>query len=112
MNKRFAVPTIDGTLCTHFGHCQKFAIIEADDSKVISEEIIDPPAHQPGVYPQFLAQLGVNVVLSGGMGQKALQLFAQNNIEVYTGVNAESPTKLVENFLSDQLQAGANRCDH
>jgi predicted Fe-Mo cluster-binding NifX family protein len=112
MKKLFAIPTENEKLCAHFGHCEKFAIVETEDNKIIKAEYLTPPVHQPGVYPQFLAQHGVSVILSGGMGQKAQQLFAQNNIEVCMGVYAESPSKLVEQYLNGQLQTGENLCDH
>lgn len=112
MKKLFAIPTENGKLCAHFGHCEKFAIVETEDKKVLKEEYLTPPGHQPGVYPQFLAQQGVSVIISGGMGMKAQQLFAQNNIEVCMGVDAESPKKLVEQYLNDQLKTGQNLCDH
>jgi len=112
MKKLFAVPTENGKLCEHFGRCEKFAIVETEDQKIIKEEFVTPPVHQPGVYPQFLAQQGVSVIISGGMGQKAQQLFVQNNIEVYMGINADSPQKLVEQYLNNQLESGDNLCDH
>jgi predicted Fe-Mo cluster-binding NifX family protein len=112
VKKLFAIPTENGQLCAHFGHCEKFAIIETEDQKIVREEYLTPPVHQPGVYPQFLAQQGVSVIISGGMGQRAQQLFAQNNIEVCMGVMAESPAKLVEQYLRGQLQTGDNLCDH
>ncbi len=112
MKKLFAIPTENGKLCTHFGHCEKFAIIETEDQKVVREGYVTPPVHQPGVYPRFLAQQGVSVIISGGMGQRAQQLFTQNNIEVCMGVGAESPSKLVEQYLNGQLQTGDNLCDH
>lgn len=112
MKKLFAVPTENGKLCEHFGHCEKFAIVETEDQKVIKEEYVSPPVHQPGVYPEFLAQHGVKVIISGGMGVKAQQLFAQNNIEVCMGVGADSPSILVEQYLNNQLQTGENLCDH
>ena len=68
--------------------------------------------HEPGVYPQFLAEHGVSVIISGGMGQRAQQLFAQNKIEVCVGVNADTPQKLVEQYLKSELQTGQNLCDH
>ena len=46
------------------------------------------------------------------MGTKAQQLFAQNNIEVFMGINSENPTILVEQYLNKQLQGGENLCDH
>lgn len=112
MTKLFAIPTEKGKLCAHFGHCEKFAIIETSENKIIGEVSITPPVHQPGVYPSFLAEHGVDVIISGGMGQKAQDLFAQNNIEVCIGV-AEAPAKeLVEKYLAGDLQTGQNQCDH
>lgn len=112
MKKLFAVPTVNGLLTEHFGHCEKFAIIEIEDNKVIGEEFLTPPVHQPGVYPKFLADHGVKVIIAGGMGSRAQQLFAQNNIEVCYGVKADTPKNLVENYLSSSLQTGQNLCDH
>ena len=110
--KKFAVPTENGKLCAHFGHCEKFAIIETEENKVTKEDYVSPPVHQPGVYPKFLADQGVSVIISGGMGQKAQDLFAMNNIQVCMGVNAESPKTLVEQYLGNELQTGQNLCDH
>lgn len=109
---KFAVPTENGKLCAHFGHCQSFAIIETDDSKVVNETFVNPPAHEPGSYPRFLAGEGVDVIIAGGMGVKAQQLFAQNQINVCVGVNADKPAKLVEQYLQDNLKTGENLCDH
>ncbi len=50
MKKIFAIPMESGKLCAHFGHCEKFAIVETMDNKVTKEDLIDPPVHQPGVY--------------------------------------------------------------
>jgi len=112
MKIKFAIPIENGRLCSHFGHCEQFAIVEAENEKVIGEQFIKPPVHQPGVYPQLLAQMGVNVILSGGMGQKAQQIFNHYNIEVCMGVPAETPTKLVEQYLNKSLVTGENLCDH
>jgi len=112
MKKKFAIPTLEGQLTAHFGHCEKFAIVDVDDNKVINEAFITPPVHQPGVYPKFLADNGVHVIIAGGMGQKAQDLFAMNNIEVCMGVQNGSPKQLVEQYLNKQLQTGQNLCDH
>ncbi len=112
MKKLFAIPTIDGKLCQHFGHCEKFAIIETENQNFANIKYLTPPAHQPGTYPRFLAEHGVSAIISGGMGMKAQQLFTQNNIEVCIGVDSDSPQKLVEQYLKGQLQTGQNLCDH
>ncbi len=112
MKIKFAVPTFNDQLTAHFGHCEKFAIIETQNGNIINEDFVSPPVHQPGVYPEFLASMGVKIIIAGGMGQKAQNLFTQNNIEVYVGVDAETPKKLVEQYLNNKLQTGQNLCDH
>jgi predicted Fe-Mo cluster-binding NifX family protein len=112
MKKVFAVPTENGKLCTHFGHCEKFALVETKNNRITGEIFVTPPQHEPGVYPQFLAGQGVQVIISGGMGQRARQLFTQYNIEVCMGVNADTPANLVEHYLNGKLQTGENPCDH
>jgi len=71
-----------------------------------------PPPHEPGLLPPWLGQRNVNVIIAGGMGQRALTLFAQNGIQVVTGATAGSPEELVMAYLNGTLQTGANVCDH
>jgi len=109
---KFAVPTHNDELTAHFGHCEKFAIIETENNSIIKEEFVDPPVHQPGAYPRFLADIGVNVIIAGGMGQKARSLFDANGIRVCVGVGQGSPKQLVEQYMKDELVTGHNLCDH
>lgn len=109
---RFAIPTFNRELTAHFGHCNSFAIINTENEEIVSEEYLDPPVHQPGVYPRFLADHGVDVIIAGGMGQKAQDLFAQNNIRVYMGVRGGKPSELVNDYFKNQLQTGENLCSH
>ena len=111
---RIAIPLTDGKLSQHFGHCEQFAIIDVDsDGKSIKNlELASPPAHEPGVLPTWLSQLQVELVIAGGMGQRAQQLFAQNHIEVAVGAPAQSPEDLVSAYLEGRLQCGENICDH
>ena len=46
------------------------------------------------------------------MGQRAQDLFTQNNIEVFMGVNSEEPSQLVEYYLKNELKNGDNLCGH
>ena len=111
---RIAIPLTGGKLSQHFGHCEQFAIIEVDkDTKSIkSKELVSPPAHQPGVLPQWLAGLQVELIIAGGMGQRAQQLFTQNQIEVVVGASEISPEELASAYLDGRLQCGENICDH
>ncbi len=109
---KFAIPTLNNEITAHFGHCDKFAIVETTDNKITNEETLTPPVHQPGSYPKFLAEKGVDVIIAGGMGQQAQNLFYQNNIKVHLGVITGTAKKLVEDHINNQLQTGGNLCDH
>jgi ATP-binding protein involved in chromosome partitioning len=111
---RIAVPLAQGKLSLHFGHCDQFAIFDIDDSvnKVISRNDVTPPIHAPGVLPKWLHENNVSVIIAGGMGQRAQQLFAQNDIKVVTGASSSSPEELVSAYLQDTLETGDNICDH
>ncbi|MCD6355626.1 MAG: ATPase [Prolixibacteraceae bacterium] len=109
---KFAIPMFNGQITAHFGHCEKFAIVQTNDGQVINEQMVTPPVHQPGVYPRFLAEQDVQVIIAGGMGQQAQNLFVQNNIEVKLGVTGGTAKELVENYLADQLNTGDNLCTH
>ena len=111
---KIAIPIVDGQLCMHFGHCAHFALVDVDDSsKAIGPtRLVEPPPHEPGVLPKWLHEQGATVILAGGMGSRAQQLFQQNGIQVVVGCPSEPPEALVAAFLSDKLVTGSNACDH
>jgi len=109
---KFAIPLAEGKLTAHFGHCQEFAFVEVEDNEIKSKEALVPPPHEPGVLPKWLHELGTNVIIAGGMGARALDLFAQNNIKVIVGASALAPEELVKQYLDNTLQIGGNVCDH
>jgi predicted Fe-Mo cluster-binding NifX family protein len=111
---KFAIPLAEGKLCAHFGHCECFALIDTDEKneKILSRVDAVPPPHEPGVLPRWLSELKVNVIIAGGMGQKAQLLFNENSIKVIIGASSESPENLVQEFINGTLVSGSNICDH
>jgi ATP-binding protein involved in chromosome partitioning len=109
---KVAVPLAEGLLCNHFGHCERFALIEVREGRMGEKEFHTPPPHEPGLLPRWLGDLGVNLIIAGGMGQRALSLFNQRGIKVITGAPNLAPEVLVENYLAGSLITGANVCDH
>ncbi len=97
---KIAIPLVNGVLSSHFGHCECFAIINKDPAgKVfLSNEEVMPPLHEPELYPSWLANRGVTHVIAGGMGENAINLFLQYNIEVVAGVPGETPEKIAKKF--------------
>ncbi len=111
---RIAIPLAQGRLCPHFGHCEEFALVDVDSQtkEIASVAKLQPPVHQPGVLPAWLGEQKVNVIIAGGMGRRAQQLFAQSGIEVVVGASPESPEVLVSAYLDNTLETSGNICDH
>ena len=110
---KIALPVADGQLCLHFGHCQAFAVVEVDENNnIVGTEMLTPPPHQPGVLPPWVADQGVSLVIAGGMGGRAINLFNEVGVDVIVGAPAASPEKLVSDYLAGNLQTGSNACDH
>ena len=111
---RIAIPLTKGRLSEHFGHCEQFAIIDVDTQtrEIKNQELLTPPPHQPGLLPQWLASLCVDLVIAGGIGQRAQHLFKQNNIDVLVGAPNNTAEQLAIQYLTGQLKCGPNICDH
>lgn len=112
MKKIIAIPTSNGILDGHFGHCTHFTLIEVVDNQMINETVVAAPPHQPGLLPPWLAQQGATDVIAGGMGQQAINIFNQHKVNVFVGAPQLSPKELVSGFLNNELSFKANYCDH
>jgi len=109
---RIAIPVADGKLCNHFGHCQQFALVDVSDKSVTGVEYLTPPPHEPGVLPKWIAEQRADVVLAGGMGAKAQNLFQDKGIAVITGAPQGTPEELARAYVNETLVTGQNVCDH
>ena len=111
---KIAMPLFEGKLSAHFGHCTEFALVSVDEEeKQVGEvQALQPPTHAPGVLPQWLIENGVDLVIAGGMGRRAQNLFTEAGIRVIVGAPEAEPHRLAEEFLSGRLQTGQNICDH
>ena len=105
---------IDSLVGAHFGHAPYFVLAEvADNGQTDDFEVVKNPyqeSHQPGQVPQFLHQQGANVILTGGMGRRAIAFFESFDIQVATGATGTAIQALTA-FISGELQ-GAHPCVH
>ena len=111
---KIAIPTAEGLLCSHFGHCEEFVFIDVDENSgaVLSKTSLKPPRHEPGVLPRWVSQQHASLVLAGGMGGQAIHLFNMAGVKVLTGCPAIEPEKLVESYFDGTLSTGGNACSH
>lgn len=93
----------------HFGHCEGFTIYEVEDKKVLNKNFTPNPGHRPGFLPVFLKDQGANVIIAGGMGATAQDLFNENGIEVVVGAQGICDD-VVEKYLIGELKSTGSVC--
>ncbi|MDD4803026.1 MAG: P-loop NTPase [Syntrophomonas sp.] len=108
-NMKIAVACEKDMVAEHFGHCEHFNIYEAEKGRLIKSESVANPGHKPGFLPVFLDGLGVNVIISGGMGGGAVDLFNEKDIEVIVGARGNANIA-AENYLKGQLKSTGSVC--
>lgn len=106
---KIAIATDNNLVSGHFGHCEEFTIYELESKKIVSKEKIENPGHEPGFLPVFLNEQGVNTIISGGMGSKAIDLFNEKNIDVITGAVGEVD-EIMEKYISGELVSDGSAC--
>lgn len=106
---KIAVATIKGMVAEHFGYCENFMIFDVENKEIIKSEVVANPGHKPGFLPNFLADLGVNVIISGGIGAKAVNIFNDKNVEVIIGALGDGE-KVVKEYLSGTLKSTGSVC--
>jgi predicted Fe-Mo cluster-binding NifX family protein len=106
---KIAVASTDQNVAAHFGHCEEFYIFEERDGKIVSGKAEPNPGHRPGFLPNFLNELGIDVIISGGMGGAAVSIFNEHNIEVVIGP-AGDVKKAAEKYLAGELESTGSVC--
>lgn len=100
----------DGEIVSaHFGHCESYAIFEMEDGTLARQADLLSPGHEPGRLPAFLAENGVNAVIAGGMGPRAVELFHMNGIEVFLGIAGEIEA-VAAAYAAGGLTSGESTC--
>ncbi len=80
---------IESVMSYHFGHCPYFIIVEVENNRVFNVESIENPlaeSHNPGELPEFMKNLGVDIIATGGMGPRAQEFFSSFGIKPIVGV--------------------------
>lgn len=111
---KIAIPMSGETLDQHFGHCERFALIDVvpESRKMTAQMELTAPEHQHGLLPQWLKERGVTHVIAGGMGSHARSLLQDESIEVITGAPSELPAVLVKRYLEGNLESIERSCGH
>ena len=117
--KRIAVAAEDdrgmeASVSAHFGRCPFYTMVYVEGDKISLSYKVENPfygAHgQPGQVPVFIRDQGADVIIAGGMGQRAVGFFNEFGIEVVTGASGKVNT-VVEGYLRGDVR-GMSPCKH
>jgi predicted Fe-Mo cluster-binding NifX family protein len=116
--KRIAFACEDNTgleseVSAHFGRCPYYTIVGVEGTEILQTEVLENPYfdnHQPGAVPNFIRTQNVDVMIAGGMGPRAIDLFNQFGIEVATGVQGQ--VRNVAAAYLDGRISGVFPCEH
>ena len=105
---------MDGVVATHFGRCPEYVFVEIYRSEVKSTEILANPYfnnHVPGAVPKFIKENNADVIITGGCGPMAVNLFKELNIKLITGASGKI-SDVISDYISGKLDSNANECSH
>jgi predicted Fe-Mo cluster-binding NifX family protein len=101
----------DSQVAHHFGRCPFFALVQVDGEEIQSVTMIENPyfaSHQPGQVPGFIKEQKAEVMISGGMGRRAIQFFDQFAIKPISGASG-TVSEAVVCYLEGKI-TGASSC--
>lgn len=107
--KKVAIAVDSGEVAQHFGRCDKYVILRCKNGKIKEKKDLKHPGHKPGFLPKFLAEKGVEVILTGGIGRKAINLFERADIKIISGVKGEV-NKVIKDLMEEKINGGKNLC--
>lgn len=110
---KIALPTRDGRIDDHFGHCDHYTIATVEGNKVIATEDLPSPQGcgcKSDIAPQ-MARMGVRMLLAGNMGDGAKNVLNSNGIQVIRGCSGPIEDVLAS-YLAGTLKDNQIACDH
>jgi predicted Fe-Mo cluster-binding NifX family protein len=102
---------LDSVVSPHFGRCLHYILVDVEGHEVETVNVVDNPyygQHSPGMVPNFIHSQGVDVMLTGGMGRRAIAFFEQLGVEAVSGASG-TVRRALELYLGGQLR-GVQPC--
>jgi len=98
---RIAIPLKQNEFSLKFSNCDQFAFIEISlgTRQILDAQYRTPPSFSLDVLPKWIRENNVDSIVTGGMGQEAKDIFAQNHIDVRVGFLNGSIKAVIEVFI-------------
>lgn len=112
---KIAIPaTKENMVDDHFGHCEYYQIYSVNDTKEITGiQMLDAPCSCgcKSNIASTLSNMGVSVMLAGGIGAGAIDVLSNAGIQVVRGCSGNIE-KLVQDFVNGKISDNGSTCNH
>lgn len=109
--KNVAISVDNVNVSEHFGYSEKFLLFRVENNQIIDKSVLVNPGHHPGIIPEYLHQNNVNVLICGGIGLSAINLFKRYHIEIISGIKGNFE-KVMTDYLNELLVSDNQSCEN
>lgn len=106
--------SLEDKVSMHFGRCPYFIVVETEGKEMKSHKAVDNPyfkKHVPFAVPEFISELKPDVLITGGIGPRAIQSFESMSVKVIHGFSG-SGKEAVDRYLKGDIESDLNPCEH
>lgn len=107
---KIAVATEGSQVSRHFGRCERYLAYDIEDEEVVNKTEIEHPGHRPGFLPRYLSKKEVDLLITGGIGPRAIDMFNSLGINVMSGVQG-NVDDIIQRYLEDELEGKVEPCE-
>ena len=108
---RIAVTYEGGNVFQHFGHTETFKVYEVEDGEIVNSTVVGSNGAGHGALAALLNEVGIDVLICGGIGGGAQAALAEQGIELCAGASGDADAA-VEAYLRGELENTGANCDH
>ena len=108
---KVAISYKDNMIFEHFGKSESFKIYTIENGEILNSEVIDTNGTGHEALALFLKDLGVDVVICGGIGDGAISALNNAGIEIISGISGEAD-EAARKLALDNLESQGGHCDH
>ncbi|AEB67512.1 MULTISPECIES: NifB/NifX family molybdenum-iron cluster-binding protein [Methanothrix] len=116
---KICVPTmgnsgLDEAICQHFGRAPTFTVVDLNDNEICVLPNVSEHMGGTGLPTETIFAEGVQVLIVGGLGPKAVMAFSEAGIDVFVGATG-TVKDAIDDWREDVLSRASpdNACqDH
>lgn len=112
-SRKIAVTTDENhNVFQHFGHCETFTVFEVEGNSLVGKSTLKNAGSGHAATVDLLKEMGVNVVICGGIGSAAMGLLMDEDILVVPGMQGDIEVAVASFLDGATVTSTVANCDH